>query len=275
MEISAAAPIGVFDSGVGGLTVANAIAAALPHERLIYFGDTAHMPYGEKSAQTIVHYCERICEFLLSKGCKAIVIACNTASSVAYLPLLQLLPPAVPLINVIDPIVAAVQRHGLQHVSVIATQATIQSGVYSAKLRAALPHIEVYAKATRSLAQMIEEGLYRNEKIIQAVLEHYLADEPFEHTEGLILACTHYPLIKNAVQQFMPEKADIFDSPTIIAEHLGQVLRQRNLLSEHKSGSHLFYVSDRTAAFEESAAMFFGKSIHLEERHLHTNPSKS
>ncbi|MCB0515037.1 MAG: glutamate racemase [Chitinophagales bacterium] len=258
-------PLGIFDSGIGGLTVANAIVRALPHEKIIYFGDTAHMPYGEKSPAAIQHYSRHITNFLLQKNCKAIVVACNTASAVASEYLREILPANVPLINVIDPLISDVQKSALTHIGIIGTKATIASGVYSRKLRHNIPHVRVVAKASRSLAQIIEEGLYQNPPIIQALIEHYLGAPDMENIEGLILACTHYPLIKNDIDYYYKSSVKIFDSTEIVAENLRQQLHKQKILdSTKKIPQHHFFVSDLTDSFTDAANLFFGKNIHLE-----------
>ena len=196
------APIGIFDSGIGGLTVAHAIAQRLPNESLIYFGDTAHLPYGDKSAEAIQQYSLNIIEFLLQRHCKLIVIACNTASAVAFRLLKNQLSDKTPIINVIEPVVRTVVAAQLQRVGVIATKRTIITGIYPAALNYLQPDLKVVAKPTHTLVTLIEEGLYRNSNIMDALIEHYLSDSDFDEVEGLILGCTHYPIIKTDIERF-------------------------------------------------------------------------
>lgn len=260
-------PIGVFDSGVGGLTVAASIARKLPHESLIYFGDTAHMPYGDKSAVAIQHYAEHITQFLISKQCKAIVIACNTASAVAYKLLLQKFENKSIIINVINPIIEEVAQYNLQKIGVIATTRTTQSKVYEQELHKKLPNLQVVSQATHSLATIIEEGLFHNKNIINALIQHYLSVESLNNIQGLILACTHYPLIKKDIENYYNKKVRIFDSNECVANLVHKILIDNNLLNKNEAEllpNHQFYVSDYTPAFEQATHLFFGKKVHLQ-----------
>lgn len=264
------APIGIFDSGVGGLTVAAGITQRLPHESLIYFGDTAHMPYGDKSEKAIQGYTLHIANFLLQSGCKALVIACNTASAVAYEVLRAALPAHIPLVSVIDPVVQAVAQSKFQHIGIIATPRTIQSQVYTEKLRQACPYAEIVAKATPSLASIIEEGMYKSPPTMNAVVAYYLNDQQFAQTEGLILGCTHYPIIRQYIAAYFAvqnRKVAIFDSTEVVAQHLEQLLQQQGLCCppNHTPPQHRFFVSDYTRAFEQTAQIFFGQKIALQQ----------
>ncbi len=258
-------PIGIFDSGIGGLTVAQAIAQMLPNEQIIYFGDTAHMPYGEKSAEAIQHYSLKISEFLRQKQCKIIVIACSTASAVAYELLQSQLGHKIDVINVIDPVVRAVAQSGISRVGVIATQRTTKSGVYPQKLLQHNNQISIAAKATGSLASVIEEGMFKDPITMQAIMRYYLSNDPqFTHIEGIILGCTHYPLIKQHILQLYNNQIQVFDATVTIAQEVEQVLAQRQLLRADKTDPHHhFYVSDFTQSFEQATQIFFGKHIHL------------
>ena len=172
--MSSSLPIGIFDSGIGGLTVANAIRKILPNEQLIYFGDTAHMPYGDKSPEAVKFYSLKIAKFLLDKKCKMIVIACNTASAHAFHELVHFLGERIPIINVIDPVVdLMVQKGNAQKIGVIGTKSTIRSDIYAKKFKAANPDIQVSSLATPLLAPMIEEGFFNN-NISKTVINSYL-----------------------------------------------------------------------------------------------------
>lgn len=265
------APIGIFDSGVGGLTVAHAIANLLPYENIIYFGDTAHLPYGDKSAEAIQHYSTKITDFLLQRQCKLIVIACNTAASVAFRLLKNYLADKkVPLINVIEPVVREVVAASFQHVGIIATKRTIQTGIYPATLQYLQPQLQTTAKATHALVTLIEEGLHKNKKILDAMIEHYLSDPDFDTIEGLILGCTHYPIIKQDIARYFEVHRPntlapkIYDSTETVARRVKMVLETKNLLNtQQQTPQHHFYVSDYTAAFEQITATFFGQKINL------------
>lgn len=195
-------PIGIFDSGIGGLTVASAIKHHLPNEQIIYFGDTAHLPYGDKARYSIRHYSTEISKLLLAQNCKAIVIACNTASSIASREVAKIMDGKALLVNVIDPVIEEVVRlFKGNHIGVIGTKGTIASGVYKKKILAAAPHLKVSSLATPLLAPMIEEG-FINDKISQTVVDSYLSNKKLKGIEAIILACTHYPLIKRQIDAY-------------------------------------------------------------------------
>lgn len=261
--------IGIFDSGIGGLTVANAVSKLLPNEQLIYFGDTAHLPYGDKSRELIQSYAVRLTDFLLKEqNCKAIVIACNTASAAAYEVLRDKFKGVIPVINVIDPMIEAVIADtSVKHVGIIATKTTIASGVYQEKFTRRKPELKYSALATPLLASMIEEGFYNN-NISNAVLEKYLSDETLSGIDGLVLACTHYPLIKNEIAAYYQNKVRIFDSAEVVAAKLKLILGKEGLVAEGRNGKDVFYVSDYTSSFEQTTRIFYGKEIHLQQRNI-------
>ena len=264
-----AAPIGIFDSGIGGLTVARAIRSVLPNESFIYFGDTAHLPYGDKSPGLVASYAEGITRFLLEEHkCKAIVIACNTASAAAYETLRDAYRGHLPVINVIDPMIEEViAAEGLTKVGVIATKTTVASGVYQEKFKRRKPELSVATLATPLLASLIEEGFYDN-SISEAVIHRYLSDSSLDGIQGLILACTHYPLIRNQIQEYFRGSVRIFDSAAVVAAKLKDILSKENLLSLIHENHDRFFVSDFTPAFELATKTFFGSSIRLERRVL-------
>lgn len=265
------APIGIFDSGIGGLTVAKAINDLLPNEQLIYFGDTAHFPYGDKAAYSIKHYSALISEFLLKQGCKSVVIACNTASSVASKPLVKLLPKDYPLLNVIDPVANYIaEYHAKNKVGVIATKGTIGSRIYPKSIKNLNTEIEVTSLATPLLAPMIEEGFFNN-TISRTVIAEYLNKKNIKDVEALILGCTHYPLIEKEVSDFYisnKRKVEIINSANVVAKSVKEELNRRDLLSNTKNSQHRFYVSDYTKSFEKSTKFFFGDELKLEKMDL-------
>lgn len=260
-----ARPIGVFDSGVGGLTVAAAITRALPKESLIYFGDTEHLPYGEKSAEHIRQYATRISRFLLEEyDCKALVIACNSASAAAYNELRETFEGTVPVINVIDPMIEAVIADDtIKRVCVIGTRATIASGVYQEKLSRRKPELEYAALATPLLARMIEDGFQRN-PVSRAVLREYLTDVALGEIDALVLACTHYPLIKDEISGLLGLRVTVLDSAEVVAKKLADILSKESLLAQAKAASHRFLVSDYTKSFEQTTRIFYGEGVRLE-----------
>lgn len=257
-------PVGIFDSGIGGLTVANAVSELLPDEEIIYFGDTAHLPYGDKSPEAIQHYSIRITDFLLEKQCKLILIACNTASAAAFEAVRQHIAGRVPLLNVIDPVVEAVAAdHTIKKIGIIGTKGTIKSGVYEHKLKALRPDLETVALATALLASMIEAGFYNN-SVSQAVINSYLAYPDFSDIQGMILACTHYPLIEKEVASYFNNRIKIFNSNSLVAEKMKFTLQELDLLNTARIHPHHFFVSDFTESFEQTTRIFFQEAIHLE-----------
>jgi glutamate racemase len=249
-------PIGIFDSGIGGLTVAHAIKKLLPHEHMIYFGDTAHLPYGDKSEAAIQAYSIRIADILLQKGCKVIVIACNSASSAAYELLQEYVRRDTHIINVIDPMVNYVNANfANKHVGLIGTKRTVQSGVYAKKIQEANKGITLHSVATPLLAPMIEEGFFNNQ-ISHEIIAQYLSDPELQNIEALILACTHYPLIKEQISTFYSHKMSILDSSEVVAIALKEYLEKEKLLNSDTKAIDHFLVSDYTESFESSARIF-------------------
>ena len=260
-------PIGIFDSGIGGLTVANAITKVLPNENIIYFGDTEHLPYGEKSKEAIQSFSRKIISFLVEKQCKTIVIACNSASSVADNSVLNS-AKNTSVFNVIDPVVNEVVKVCSEYnIGVIGTKATIGSGIYTKKIKNMCESAKVNSLATPLLAPMIEEG-FINEKISHTVIANYLSHSKLKNIDHLILACTHYPLIQSEINEYYNKNVNVIDSAQIVAKHIAQALKKRNLLSNSTEKEHHFYVSNYTESFEKSAQFFFKENIKLEEVNL-------
>ena len=255
-------PIGIFDSGIGGLTVARAIYDLLPNESLLYFGDTAHLPYGEKSPELIRRYSSRITQHLVESGCKAIVVACNSASSNAIEAIVKAAGPNVPVIDMVTPVIRSISaENGSQIVGLIGTRATISSGLYSETMNQLNANSTLVSRATPLLASAIEEGFF-NDSIPGAVLEAYFADDSFNNIDSMILGCTHYPLVKEKIQALLPKGVKVIDSPKIIAQELKRVLTEN---SHPDTPEHKFQVSDLTKNFIFSAHHFFGSDINLEE----------
>ena len=256
-------PIGIFDSGIGGLTLATAIIRVLPNERLVYFGDTAHLPYGDKSVESIKDYSFRIAQFLKDQGCKAMLIACNTASSIAFESVS--IRYDIPIYNVIDPVTDWVTKfYAGKKVGVIGTKGTIGTKVYEHRLLASDPSMIVVEKATTLLASMIEEG-FHNDTISEAVIQAYLEDTQFVNLDAIIPACTHYPLISDQIHTFFEGKVDVVDAPKIVADFIKTDLENKALLATSSDSNHKFFVSDKTIAFEKATKIFFGEELHLEE----------
>ncbi len=257
-------PIGIFDSGIGGLTVAQAISRNLPNEQFIYFGDTAHLPYGDKSKEAIRRYSKKITNFLLKNNCKAIVIACNTASAISYEYLRDKHKGNIPIINVIDPIIEATVADGShKKIGLIATKATVQSGVYQEKMKRRNPSIKMKVLPTPLLAPMIEEG-FSKDKISRTVIENYLSNPIFKGVDALLLGCTHYVLIKDEINEFFNGKVKLYDSTDIVAHKIQKIFKAEKMLNSKKSGENLFYVSDKTDGFQDSTSRFYGEDLKLE-----------
>ncbi|QIL75374.1 glutamate racemase [Hymenobacter sp. HDW8] len=259
-------PIGMFDSGIGGLTVARAVSRLLPHEQLIYFGDTAHLPYGDKSTAAIQAYSVKICDLLLKQQCKVIMIACNSASAAAYELVREYVGSKARVLNVIDPIVAHVGRaYAGRAVGLIGTKQTVNSNVYKKKLDDLDAGVRLQSLATPLLAPMIEEGFFNN-SVSDNIIQNYLTNPALDDIEALVLACTHYPMIKEQITQFYEGKVEVLDASDAVATHAQAYLEEHNLAAgpAKKPPTHHFYVSDFTQSFEESTRIFFGQEVHLE-----------
>lgn len=259
-------PIGIFDSGIGGLTIAHAIKNKLPNESLIYFGDTKHLPYGEKSEQAIKDYSLKIAEFLKKNNCKAIIIACNSASSTAYNHIKKNIN-SIPIYNVIDPIVSFIsKKYFNKKIGVIGTKATIQSGIYKNKLLEKNSTLSVASLETPLLAPMIEEGFF-NQEISSTIIKNYLNDKKLDKIDILVLACTHYPLIQNEIISFY-NKIDVIDSSEIIADYIHEELYKSKILNQANRPRFNFIISNFTESFSKSANVFFKENISLEENDI-------
>ena len=267
--------IGIFDSGIGGLTVAHAIKQQLPNENLIYFGDTQHLPYGEKSKSSINLFSKKITSFLIQKKCKAIVIACNSAASVANDTVMEV-AKQIPVFNVIDPVVSYITKKYKDteaNIGIIGTKATIKSKNYEKKIKSYNNKITVNSLQTPLLAPMIEEGFF-NENISKAIIKNYLSNERLKNINELVLACTHYPLIQNEISNYFQtsktnkKKIHVIDSTKIIAKYISENIKNKNIRNESENK---FYVSNYTKSFEESAKLFFKENIVLQEKNLFNN----
>lgn len=259
-------PIGVFDSGVGGLTVAREIKRLLPNESIIYFGDTKHLPYGDKSQKTITDFSTAITRFLLEQNCKTIVIACNSATSNSLEEIKETANGTL-VVDVISPVAEKIAFELHQKVGVIATKATINSHAYKNKIRKLNKHIKVVELATPLLVPIIEEG-FTNTEVSKSAISTYLSNKKLEEIDSIILGCTHYPLIAKEVNSVLEGKVKVIDSPLIVVNHLIYELNKLNLLSGSKTPEYKFYLSDYTSNFVKLAKRFFGNSISLEPKVL-------
>ena len=257
-------PIGIFDSGVGGLTVAHAIKQILPGESLIYFGDTAHLPYGDKSAESIRFYSQKITEFLLEHNSKVILIACNSASASAFDSLKKEFENKTIIIDVIDPVVNYLATRNFNKIGVIGTKRTISSGTHEKKIREKSPLTNVISMATPLLVPMIEEGFIFDD-ISNAIIRTYLSNEALAGIQALILGCTHYPIIKNQISKIFNFDVEVVDSARIVSMILRDVLDKNNLLNDSGNVKDQFFISDYTTYFEKIARMFFEGEINLKK----------
>ncbi len=262
-------PIGIFDSGLGGLTVLSAIRKKMPFENLIYFGDTARVPYGSKSKETIIRYSLEILDFLLKKNVKMVVVACNTASSHALESLRAKSP--IPIIGVVEPGIDALFRNTgiIKKAGVIATRSTVNSHSYVHALRKKNDDIFLYQKACPLFVPLIEEG-FANKSVTEMVIREYLEEFNREDIRHIILGCTHYPLIKEAILRIYPH-FELIDSSTETSETVFRKADELNLLNEEnrsagRNGSIEIYASDLTESLEELRRMFFGESIDKMEK---------
>ena len=259
-------PIGMFDSGIGGLTVARAVARRLPHERIVYFGDTAHLPYGDKSAAAIQAYSVKICDLLLRQHCKLIVIACNSASAAAYELVREYVGSKAKVLSVIDPIVAHLgQAYAGRRVGLIGTKQTVNSNVYKKKVDDLDANVDLHSLATPLLVPMIEEGFFKN-SISDDIIGTYLGNATLADIDALVLACTHYPLIKEQIAAYYAGRVDVLDASDVVAADTEAYLAAHGLLAPAGPvpPAHHFYVSDFTRSFEESTRIFFEQEVHLE-----------
>lgn len=256
------AAIGIFDSGIGGLTVVKSVMKALPNENIIYFGDTARVPYGIKSAETVREYALQIVDFLKRKEVKTILIACNTVASVAV-DHIRKRASSIPVLDVITAGSEQALKESTQkkRVGVIGTLATVGSGAYETALQHKDPDYRVFSRACPLLVPLAEEGWTDNE-ITRMVLETYLHDVKQQDLDALILGCTHYPLFKTAIAEVLQnEQITIIDSADSIAEMTAIKLRELDLLNDQENGRFECYVSDKPQRFQQLAERFLGQTI--------------
>ena len=240
----------------------------MPHENFIYFGDTAHLPYGEKSREAIISYSLKITQFLLENNCKAIVIACNTATANALQEVKELVGNQALVFDVINPVAEKVAFEIHQNVGVIATKATVNSGLYRKSIRKLNKYIQVDELATPLLVPAIEEG-FVNHPITHAIIYNYLSDKKLKNIETLILGCTHYPLLIEEIKKYYGTRVRVIDSPKIVASYVRDILSKNDLLDpQHEEGNSEFYLSDITKNFEKISKKFFGNKISLELKKL-------
>lgn len=252
-------PIGIFDSGIGGLTVAKEIVKQLPNESTIYLGDTARVPYGTRSKEIITKFGLELVDFLIKKNVKALVVACNTISAVALSEIEKISP--VPVIGVVKPAVKkAVSSTRNKRVGVIGTQGTIQSKTYENEIKKMNPGIKVFSVGCPLFVPLAEEGL-DNHEATRLVAEDYLDELIAADVDTLVLGCTHYPLLLEAIAETIGSKVTLIDSAEPTAEELRVILEEKELVSNNKNPTYEFYVTDAPERVFKVAGRFFGANM--------------
>lgn len=254
-------PVAVLDSGLGGLTVLRALRELLPDENLIYFGDTARVPYGTKSPATIIRFALQDCSYLMRFSPKLLVVACNTVSAVALPELREELH--IEVIGVIRPgAEEAVRSTARFRIGVIATEATVHSGVYEREIKTLEPRAVVIMKACPLLVPIIEEGRSDDDPITRLLVEEYVAPLKAEEIDCLVLACTHYPLIRRAIEETAGEGVNVVDSAYSTARAVRSFLAERALLRTSDSSRYsVFFATDSPARFAELGTRFLGSPL--------------
>ncbi|HWP42133.1 MAG TPA: glutamate racemase [Blastocatellia bacterium] len=257
-------PIGVFDSGVGGLTVFRAIERLLPNENLVYLGDTARIPYGTRSIETVQRYALEDAAFIESKNVKVIVVACNTASALAADLLRQ--KCKVPVIGVIRPGARrAVEQTRNGYIGVIATEATVASGAYERAMCSIRSGLEVISRACPLFVPLAEEG-WADHPVTRSVAEEYLADLKKSRVDTLVLGCTHYPILRPVIEQVMGDQVACIDSGEAVAHEIARYLEDNGLARRQTTPRYeQFYVTDSAARFRRVAELFLGRPLEAVE----------
>ena len=254
IDVKKTSPIGVFDSGVGGLTVAREIMRNLPNEDIVYFGDTARVPYGSKSKDNIIRYSRQIIHFLQTKGVKAIVIACNTASALALETVKDEFD--IPIIGVVEPGArAALAVTETKKIGVIGTEATVRSAMYEKIIQGIEPDVSVLAKACPLFVPLVEEG-FKKHHVTDEIIDYYLASLKESDIDALILGCTHYPLLRSKIREYVGEKITLVNPAYETAMDLKVILQENDMENpdvEGDHGSYSFYVSDAADKFKQFA----------------------
>jgi glutamate racemase len=252
-------PIGLFDSGIGGLTVMQELMRLLPHEQLIYFGDTARIPYGNKSRETVIRYSIENTITLLEKQIKLLVIACNTASALALGNLSSLFK--IPMIGVVQPgaeKAVAASKNG--RIAILGTRGTIHSGVYQSAILQKLPEAILFPIACPLFVPLVEEQ-WIDRPSAELIVKEYLAPLKGCGIDTALLGCTHYPLLRGLIQRELGEEVEIVDSASTCAEHVKEVLQEHQLLSSQQQQASQYFVSDDPGKFQALAERLFGLSI--------------
>jgi glutamate racemase len=255
-------PIGIFDSGIGGLTVVKEVNRLLPDEKIIYFGDTARVPYGTKSKETIIQYSLQIAYFLLRKKIKMLVVACNSASSVSIPTLRRHFH--IPIIGVIEPgAKAAVTQTKNKRIGITGTLGTVKSNSYKKAIHRYSNNYKIFQQACSLFVLLAEDGWNKNH-IAQAVSDEYLKNLKTQNIDTLVLGCTHYPLLKDVIQTSVGKKVKLIDSGVETAKEVKYILEKKKLLNKHKLTKRehsIFYVTDYPHKFKDISQRFLGKEL--------------
>lgn len=252
--------IGIFDSGIGGLTVMRAVMKRMPHEQVVYFGDTARVPYGCKSSKTVERYSIENAIFLMEQDIKVLVVACNTASAYAVGKLRKIFN--VPIVDVVEPSVQrAVEKTKNGRIAVLGTKATIMSGVYQQLIHKASRNLEVFPVACPLFVPLVEEGFTKH-PITELAIKEYLLPVLKEKVDTVILGCTHYPLLGEAISEMLGKTANVIDSASCCAEKIEEVLERRGSRTNSQvPANHGYFVSDDPEKFRKHGEMFLGHAI--------------
>lgn len=257
-------PIGVFDSGVGGLSVAREIFRHLPEEQIVYFGDTLHVPYGPRSAEELIDFGDQISEFLVNKGVKMIVIACNTSSSVSLEYLTN--KYSVPFVDVINPSIdVAINTSKKKKIGIIATEATIKSEAHKNLLLKRDPEISVYTSACPKFVPLVEKGLVEGEEV-ENIAREYLMPLVEKGIDTLILGCTHYPFLEKTIKKIVGEGITIIDPALETVKNAKEKLTEIDLLSKEKNKKHQYFVTSNPTNFLQTAQKFVHNKITTVEK---------
>lgn len=261
MASSDSRPIGVFDSGIGGLTVVRALMERLPLENIIYFGDTARVPYGVKSVDTIGHFTGQITDYLLSQDVKCLIVACNTMAAVAS-QVVKHKAGKLPVLDVIDAGArAAVAQSPKGAVGVIGTPTTVNSNAYARRIHALDPRVRVFSQACPLFVPLVEEG-WLDHPVTRLTAEEYLKPVQAEHVDTLLLGCTHYPLLKPLLERVMGPRVTLVDSAITTAEQAAQLLLEHDIANDGSElANYRYVVSDVPLRFATIGERFLGRSL--------------
>lgn len=255
-------PIGIFDSGVGGLTVVSEVMKLLPNEDIIYFGDTARVPYGSKSKETVTKFSSQIIRFLISKNVKTIIIACNTVSSNCFSELKSIFD--IPIVEVVRPGAYACAKATKNNiVGVIGTEATIRSKAYEQKIKDINSNIKVYSKSCPLFVPLAEEG-WTNNDVAKMTAEIYLKELIDKNIDSILLGCTHYPLLKDCIKTVIGDCINIINPAEATALNIQSFLENNNMVSGETNHTHIFYVSDNTAKFDSICNIVLNKNYNAQ-----------